>query len=124
MKRSRVTISDAVTYQSFALAFGQFLDDFRFAPIDEKYELIRDEPNCEGVNRAILCHAAAAVHKLANDTGLNVPKWVYKPDYTMPEPYYANGTRNNEYQRYLVETSPPEYASRNVFFGDNVLMRV
>jgi len=124
MKRKMVTISDAVTDHNFTLAFGQFLDDFRSASFEEKQKLINDEPKCEGVNREILCHAAAAVHKLANDNKLDVPKWVYDPVYTMPEPYYAHGIQNTEFQRYLVETSPPEYASRNVFFGDNVLLRV
>ena len=119
-----VTISDVVTCHNFTLAFGQFLDDFRFTPKEEKYKLIQDEPSCDSVDQVVLCHVAAAVHKLANDNGLDVPKWVYDPAYIMPEPYFAHRTRNVEFQRYLVETSPPEYASRNVFFGDNVLMRV
>ena len=124
MKKSKVTISDAVACHNFTLAFGQFLDDFRFAPYGEKHELIEDEPKHEGVDKATLCHAAAAVHKLANDNMLDVPKWVYEPVYTMPEPYYARDVQNVDFQRYLFESSPPEYASRNVFFGDNVLMRV
>jgi len=122
--RDRVTISDAVAYHNFTLSFSQFLDDFRFAPDDEKYRLIEDEPKHEGIDRVILCHAAAAVHKLANDNGLDVPKWVFDLAYIMPEPYYAHNTLNVEFQRYLLETSPPEYATRNVFFGDNVLVRV
>ena len=123
MRKKRITISDAVAYHDFTLAFGQFLDDFRFAPVEEKYRLIQDEPKCESADRTILCHAAAAVHKLANDNGLDAPEWVFDPVFIMPEPYYARGTRNVEFQRFLVETSPPEYASRNMFFGDNVLMR-
>ena len=124
MRRNKVTISDVVACYDFTLAFGQFLDDFRFAPIEEKYKLIQDEPSCDGVDQATLCHVAAAVHKLANDNELDVPKWVYDSAYIMPEPYYAHGTQNVEFQKYLAETSPPEYASRNVFLGDNVLMRV
>jgi len=122
--RRKVTISDAVDYHNFTLAFGQFLDDFRHASDEEKYELIKNEPNCDGTDRVILCHAAAAVHKLANDNGLDIPKWVSDPIYIMPEPYYAHGTKNIEFQRYLFESSPTEYAVRNVFLGDNVLMRV
>ena len=121
---NRVTISDAVAYHDFTLAFGQFLDDFRFASDEEKYNLIANEPTCEGVDRVILCHAAAAVNKLANDSNIDVPLWVYDQAYIMPEPYYAQNTQNIDFQKYLVETSPPEYAARNVFFGDNVLMRV
>jgi len=122
--RSKVSISDAVAYHNFTLAFGQFLDDFKLASKKEKYELIKDEPSCDGADRVILCHAAAAVHKLANDNGLDIPKWVSDPIYIMPEPYYANDTKNTEFQRYLFESSPTEYAARNVFFGENVLMRV
>ena len=124
MRKNKVTISDAVAYHNFTLAFGQFLDDFRTASDDEKYGLIANEPNREGVDRATLCHAAAAVHKLANDNSLEVPEWVYDPMYTMPEPYYARNVQSAEFQRYLTDTSPPEYATRNVFFGNNVLVRV
>ena len=124
MNRKRVTISEAVAYHNFALAFSQFLDDFRSAPDEEKRKLIADEPECENVDRLILCHAAAAVHKLANDKGLDVPKWVYNSAYIMPKPYYAHNTQNIEFQKYLHETSPPEYIARNVLFGDNVLLRV
>jgi len=124
MKRKKVTISDAVACYNFTLAFGQFLDDFRLAPDEEKYNLIEKEPNREGVDNVVLSHVAAAVHKLANDNGLDVPQWVHDPIYIMPEPYYACDTRNVEFQRFLHETSPPEYAIRNVFFGDNVLLRV
>ena len=77
MRKNRVSISDAVAYHNFTLAFGQFLDDFRFASDEEKYNLIVDEPKREGVDRVILCHAAAAVHKLANDNKLDVPLWIY-----------------------------------------------
>jgi len=124
MRKNRVSISDAVAYHNFTLAFGQFLDDFRFASDEEKYNLIVDEPKREGVDRVILCHAAAAVHKLANDNNLDVPLWVYDHTYIMPEPYYAHNTQSIDFQKYLHETSPPEYATRNVFFGDNVLLRV
>ena len=124
MKRNRVTIAEAVAYHNFSLAFGQFLDDFRSAPDEEKSKLIADEPERENVDHLILCHAAAAVHKLANDNGLDVPTWVYNPAYIMPKPYYAHNTQNIEFQKYLHETSPPEYTARNVLFGDNVLLRV
>jgi len=122
--RNKVTISDAVAHNNFTLAFGQFLDNFRSTPEEQKYLLIKDEPKHEGADKVTLCHAAAAVHKLANDNGLNIPKWVHNPVYILPEPYYAHNVRNIEFQRYLHETSPPEYAKRNVYFGDNVLLRV
>jgi len=124
MKRNKVKISDAVAYHNFTLAFGQFLDDFRFASDNEKQKLIADEPKRDGVEPVVLCHAAAAVHKLANDNNLEIPSWVYDSAYTMPEPYYARDVQNEKFQRFLHETSPPEYAIRNVFFGDNVLSRV
>jgi len=30
--KTKVTIADAVAYHNFTIAFGQFLDDFRFTP--------------------------------------------------------------------------------------------
>jgi hypothetical protein len=124
MRRYKVTISKAVASRNFTLAFGQFLDDFRHSTDEEKQKLIADEPKRDDVDLVILCHAAAAVHKLANDNDFHVPKWVHDPAYTMPEPLYAHNTQNEEFQRYLFESSPPEYAIRNIYFGDNVLQRV
>jgi hypothetical protein len=124
MRRYKATISEAVASHNFTLAFGQFLDDFRNSTDEEKQKLIAYEPKRDGVDLVILCHAAAAVHKLANDNDLDVPKWVHDPVYTMPEPFYAHNVRSEEFQRYLFESSPPEYAIRNIFFGDNVLQRV
>jgi len=122
--KKRTTISDAVAYHNFTIAFGQFLDDFKQASYDEKYKLIRDEPKHDNINKAILCHAAAAVHKLSNDNGIDTPSWVFNPVYIMPEPYYAHNVQSVDFQQYLFETSPPEYATRNIYFGDNVLLRV
>jgi hypothetical protein len=124
MERKKVTISDAVACQNFTLAFGQFLDDFRLASGEEKHNLIAEEPTREGVDDVILSHVAAAVHKLANDNGLTVPQWVHDPIYIMSSPYYARDVQNVEFQKYLQETSPPEYVARNIFFGDNVLLRM
>jgi hypothetical protein len=42
----------------------------------------------------------------------------------MPYPAYAFGTTNQEYQDYLINETPYEFASRNIYYGANVIERV
>ena len=37
---------------------------------------------------------------------------------------YARGTINEDYQRYLTETTHDEFTIRNIFYGANVIERV
>ena len=102
------------------LCIGQFLDDYRHA--ENKYTLIKDEP-MECTDSLTLSLLASIAHKLANDSGFEPPQWVYRPSYVLPFPVYAHNTKNTEYQKFLIETSPPEFAQRNVFYGANVIAR-
>lgn len=112
---------DALNYENTTLGIGQFLDDFKRA--DNKYELIRDEPISTHASQKTLCYAAAVAHKLAVDNDLDVPEWVHREIYVMPEPTYAHNTKNEKYQEYLRETSFPVFASRNLYYGDNAISR-
>jgi hypothetical protein len=103
-------------------AVSTFLDDFR--KCENKYSLIEDEPLSDRIDAENRCLLAAIVHKLSNEYGLSAPAWVSSPNYAMPYPVYAHGTANKDYQRYLTETTPLEFATRNIFFGANVMERV
>jgi hypothetical protein len=71
-----------------------------------------------------LCVLAATAHKLANDNDLSVPTWVFEPIYTMPIPVFSHDTKNSEYQEFLKNDAPYEFASRNIFYSSSVLERV
>ena len=90
---------------------------------ENKSDLIYEEPEQYRLKKTELALLAAA-HKLAADNGLDIPKWVSDEKYIMKKPAYAFNTKNKEYQRFLKETSPKEYSSRNLFYGNNVLKRV
>ena len=122
MERSRMKLTDVVNHHDFMFAVSTFLDDFK--KCDDKHSLIKDEPVSKRTDQASLCFLAAIVHKLSNDHGLTVPSWANDPMYIMPHPVYAHGTINKDYQRYLMETTPNEFALRNIFYGANVIERV
>lgn len=106
------------------LLFGQFLDDFYNAKSKEnKYALIKEEPIFDEKNPVFMCMLACAVHKLSNDYNLKTPEWVFFSKYTLKEKYYAFNTENKEYQNFLENTTPVEYKSRNLIYGDSVLKR-
>ena len=117
-----MNLADVIKFDDTIFAFCAFLDDFRRA--DDKQSLLVDAPKKNATIRRELSILAATAHKLANDNGLEVPSWVYDSFYIMPHPVYAFDTENQEYQKHLRETAPPEFAGRNVFYGDNVLERV
>ena len=120
-KTDFLSIAKALTYNNTKHSICQFLDDFKW--IENKLALIEDEPAADG-DAKTRCLAAAIVHKLANDNGLDPPKWVYKPEYIFPQPVYTFNTQNEEYKKVLRETTPVEFAQRNIYYGSNVISRV
>ena len=122
MKGSRMRLVDTVKHYDFMFAVCTFLDDFRKS--EKKDELIQDEPINDNIDKVNLCLLAAIAHRLANENNLAVPSWVTDSTYKMPYPVYAHDTKNKEYQQYLIETTPDEFAIRNIFYGSNVIERV
>ena len=119
-KKDYLSIAKALASIDTRHGICQFLDDFRL--VENKSALIEEEP--VGGETKTLCLAAAIAHKLANDNGLEPPEWVLKPEYTFPQPVYTFNTQNKDYQKVLRETSPLEFAQRNMFYGANVISRV
>ena len=120
-KVDNLNLAKVASSTNIKLSIGQFLDDFRYA--NDKYTLIKDEPS-ESVDIVTLSIMASIAHKLANDNGLAPPRWVFRKIYVLQTPIYAHNTNNTEYQRFLTETSPPEFAQRNIYYGANALARV
>ena len=124
-RRMKITeIQSVAERYDFIFAFCTFLDEFYAANSEEKNFLLADEPERGALTKAQHCTLACAAHKLANDYGLAIPEWVAKKIYVMPNPIYAFDTEDEEYQDFLRATSPEEYSSRNIFYGNNVLRRV
>ena len=119
-KVDSLSLAEVASSNNVKLSIGQFLDDFKCA--NDKYMLIEDEPT-GSANIVTLCLLASIAHKLANDSGLEPPEWVFKPEYIFPQPVYTFNTQNEEYQRVLRDTTPPEFAQRNIYYGANVISR-
>lgn len=125
-----MTLANVIRYLSggedFNLCCPAFLDRFYAADQSVRFSLICDEPEpFDNVGHFFYCYVAAMAHKLANDYGLPVPKWVHRPAYIFPEPYYPIWDKSNEaLKEYLRSVSPPEFAMRNIFVKPNALSRI
>jgi len=116
-------LTNVINHKDFILALGAFLDEFRRS--SNKYELIAMPPNPKvtSVDMENLCILAATAHKLANDYNITIPSWVHDPLYKMPYPVFAFHTTNKDYQEFLLQDTPPEFASKNIFHGSNAIKR-
>jgi len=122
MHRQRMKLKDVVNDDDFHFAASTFLDDFK--KTENRYDLVKDEPNGGVIDDVNRCLLAAITHKLCNEYGLTPPSWVNSPIYILPYPVFAHNTTDEEFQRYLIETTPLEFSSRNIFYGANVTSRV
>lgn len=123
----KLTIKDVVKQfplEDEELLFGQFLDDFyREVDAQNRFNMIKDEPDFDETNVIFMCILAGTAEKLANDYGLEIPKWALDERYVMQNMYYAFDTKNREFQDYLMRTTPQEFKRRNLIVGDTLLER-
>ena len=114
-------IENAARGQDFYLLLGNFLDDFYRADKEARRAMIAARP--DDALPALLPYAAAAVHKLANDYGLDVPGWVFEKRCYSARPYFGCGAKG-ELRLLFMYKSPAEFKHRNLFVDENVLVRV
>ena len=117
-----VDLDYVITHKNFTFALCDFLDEFKRS--SDKYRMIENPPQSDGAIKKNLCILAAVVHKLANDNSLNVPVWVHSPLYKMPYPIFAHDTTNEDFQKFLIDDSPVEFARKNIFYGSRAIERV
>ena len=108
--------------ENIDLLYGQFLDDF--ARSTNKSSCIEKEPNWPTGDNGIWPYLlAATAHKLAHENSISVPKWALSEKYISPKPIYGMNTKDPDFKKYLENTSPMEFKSHNLFFGENILSR-
>jgi hypothetical protein len=108
--------------QSFAYAWREFLDEFYGAPsraalIDEP-PLLRERLADDGYTDAFL--AAIAAH-LSRAHEWRPPAWVDKKERVASRPVFA--MRSKKGWALVLQDSPAEFRSRNLFVSANVLSR-
>jgi len=108
----------------FYICLGNFLDDFYNRSDLEKGLMIQTEPGKYDIPIYQKAFLASTIHKLANDFNLEVPKWVFKPEYySYDKPYFDCNARGNLRKLFLYK-SPIEFKHRNIFVDENILKRV
>ncbi len=108
------------------LAIGDFLDDWRFTERSDRPDLVRESiaavsnDNVELLRWAAFC--AAMVEWLCWQDGLPFPAWTSQPNYRLADPWFLYpGDLLRAWQ--LVSTPAP-FKMRNIFGGDQMLVRV
>ena len=108
----------------FYILLGDFLDAFFKAPTDVQVQMIREPP--EDMDRQEhVPFLASAAHKLANDYGLEPPRWVFEKRCYLPgrNPFFACNAKGKLRLLFMYK-SPAEFKHRNLFVDENVLRRV
>lgn len=111
---------------SFEFSYGTFLDVFRQTKnIELKKKMIAHPPveNSSVEHHIYAASLAATVEELCKEISIEIPDWVFLPQYILKNPYY-HGVTNPDYQRFLEKNSLPSFKKRNIFVGDNVMSRV
>ncbi len=106
------------------IALGKMMHQFFGAYKLFRAELVRDpiempdQVSADLLQWAVFC--AASVEYLCHTYDLECPAWVMEERYRLPEPWYYHLAGDlDEVQQELRETTPEEFARRNVYCGDN-----
>lgn len=125
--RERISVTEVATEPTddYVLLYCQFLDDFRHESDEGKSGLIASAPKCLN-DRPDYYDAflAGVCETLAKESNIDIPGWIYEDRYYLDSPTFPDGTeRVPGFQEFLRETTPIEFAARNVLFGDNLMKR-
>ena len=108
------------TSNSFWLMFGTFLDEF-YNRKDMK--MLEEDPfENSRIPKETKVFIAASVDYLSNLILEKTPKWVFKKEYLLKEPYFPSELKGDIRAVMCIE-SPIEYRSKNIFVLANVLSR-
>jgi hypothetical protein len=108
----------------FYLLLSDFLDAFYRTAQELRSELIREEP-MDMDRPEYVPFLASTAHKLANDYGLEPPRWAFEKRCYLPgtRPHFACGALGSLRLLFMYK-SPSEFKHRNLFVDENVLTRV
>ncbi len=114
----RQTFEEMCSGQEPWIPLGKFMNHWYGDHPDERERLIND-PLPENYPQelhqwAVFC--AASVEWFSHTYNVSCPEWVHDPRFQLAEPWLFH-----EYDREkLLQTTPPEFARRNVFCGANI----
>jgi hypothetical protein len=115
-----------LTGADFHVLLGDYLDEFYRSDKNIQQQMLDTQPSGDALKnpQEHLSFAASAVHKLANDHDLVVPRWVFDKIYYMfDKPFFGCKAKGNLRLLFMYK-SPAEFKHRNLFVDENVLVRV
>ena len=126
MDSIRQVLDNTQSGGDFYLLVGDFLDEFYQSTDEARQQMIAQPPSGLGQKcaRELLCYAAAAAHKLANDFRLDVPNWVFDKQYYMRDRPFFGCNAKGDLRLLFMYKSPAEFKHRNLFVDEHVLSRV
>lgn len=107
------------------VALGDFLDDWRRTPRQERAALVANPVASAGQGIELLrwaAYFAAAVEQLCALDSLKAPAWVSREEYRLPEPWFL--VPGSALRAWLLVSTPVPFKRRNVFTGESALTRV
>jgi hypothetical protein len=106
------------------IAYRDFVEDWTYIP-SARAEIANAAPRRTKVSALLPWAAllAATVEALCERDNLPAPEWIFDPAFHLAEPWYLyDGT--GRIRDWLRETTPIEFASRNIWSGNRLLNRV
>ncbi len=103
--------------------YCQHIENLISMNIDDLLSYITNLPNNLASKEEQILYAAT-IEYLCNNKGISKPNWLNDEKLTSPTPLFACDTQNKEFQQFLIETTPKEFASRNIFYGNDLLRRI
>jgi hypothetical protein len=104
------------------IAFRDFLEDWTYLPESRIKLAARRPPFDNGEQRRWAALLAAAIESLCARDGLGQPAWTRDPVFRLEDAWYLYEGRGR-IRDWLHETTPPSFASRNIWSGDRLLRR-
>ena len=104
------------------IAFRDLLEDWTYLPESRTELAARRPPFATEEQRRWAALLAASTEMLCARDGLAPPSWTSEPCFRLDEAWYLyEGT--GRIREWLRETTPPPFASRNIWSGDRLLRR-
>lgn len=104
------------------IAFRDFLEDWTYLPESRAGLAARRPPYATDEERRWAALLAASIEVLCARDGSLAPEWTRDPAFRLDEAWYLyEGT--GRIREWLRETTPAEFASRNIWSGNRLLRR-
>ena len=105
------------------IAYRDFLEDWTYLPAS-RIEMTTAEPRWRvASDRRWAALLAATIEALCDRDNVPAPAWIHDPTYRLATPWYLYEGAGR-IKNWMRETTPPPFASRNIWSGNRLLSRI